>query len=224
MRCDDKVKERVMGESINYVHEDSPNVCAYLKLDVEEHPRLDAEDLRSLGLELKRVVDDYIHEHKGLQIVEHSSSYHIMNGNDCWAKVWYNGMASSQIATKRGAEKVAKKFVELMEDKSKIEGMPVLRHIISMDYNCVIRNNKGEICKFVRTSDAEKFVEEHGNNKYNQLIKEGSFCYGSMKLCKADSSVETIIIFKECDGDRDFYKDILYDLREYIHDEIEEAY
>lgn len=224
MKCDDKVKQREMGQAISFVHEDSPNNCSYLKLDVEEHPKLDAEDLRPLGLELKRVVDDYIHEHKGLQIVEHSSSYHIMNGDECWAKVWYDGMASSQIATKKGAKLVAEKFVELMEDKSKIEGMPVLRHIISMDYNCVIRNNKGEICKFVRTSDAEKFIEEHGDNKYNQSIKEAFWCSGGMKLCKEGSTAETISIFKECEGDRDFYKDILYDLREYIHTDIVEAH
>lgn len=223
MKCDDKVQERVMGESIGFLHEDSPNNCSYLKLDVEEHPRLDREDLRPLGSKLKEVVDDYIHEHKGLQIVEHSSSYHIMNGDDCWAKVWYNGMASSQIATKEGAKMVANKFVELMKDKSKIGGMPFLRHIVSLEYNSVVLNNKGEICKFVRTSDAEEFIREHGDNKYNQLIRETSFCFDGMKLCKADSLAETIIIFKECEGDKKLHKDILYDLREYIHDNIVEA-
>ena len=223
MKCDDKVEQREIGQSMSFVHEDSPNNCSFLKLDVEEHPKLDREDLKPLGLKLKEVVDDYIHEHKGLQIVEHSSSYHIMNGNDCWAKVWYNEMANSQIATKEGAKKVAKKFVELMEDKSKIVGMPILRHLCGKDYNSVILNNKGEICKFVRTSDAEEFIEEHGDNKYNQPIRDGFLCSCAMRLCKEGSNAETISIFKECEGDREFYKDILFDLREYIHEDIEEA-
>ena len=218
MNC--KIESKISGETIAYKHEDAENSCSFLKIDVEEHPDLAEDDLEPLGTILLSDVEKYIKDNKKLQIVEHSSSFHIMHGGKTYAKVWYNGMASSQIATKDGALKVAKYIVERLEDGCKINGMPKLRHMCSPNYSAQVYDSAGEIAKFASTNDADEFIE-YSLKKYGQKIE--SLCGRSILFKKGSSSVETIIIYDVCKGTKDTHKDILFDAREYIHKHIEEA-
>lgn len=218
-----EIKWRLNGCEFRAYHDGGETGCAYISLDYEEHPDLEEEDLEPLGKILIKVVDDYLKKRQGeYTLEEHSSSVHVKKDKNTIAKIWHNQMHNSQIKDKYGALLVAKEFVKIMEGDKRIEKMPRIVEECGTLPAGIVKGHT-TIASFKEISDANRYINEYATYKYKQEI-DVSGC-GIAKLMNDRRSGTTIELFK---GMGNFVGDkkpenILYHLREFIHDKVEEA-
>lgn len=203
-------------------HKHALNDCNYLQLDYEEHPKLDKSDLEPLMNILVKTVEDYIVENKKshFELVEHSSSVHVLYEGKLVAKIWHDGLANSQIRNSRGAWRVAEEFVNYMEDNTDKIKMPQIKEVCgSLPY--AVTNGCLATASFKHKSDADKYMDDFVYTKYGQRIYDTC---GKVALKNSKESGNTIELFGDCMCFKDMdLKAILYHLREYIDTYIEEA-
>jgi len=219
-KYDDNIKWRLGECSFMAKHNKAENNCSFLSIDYEEHPLLKESDLEPLGMKLLETVDEYLKGKSEFTIEQHSSSYHVLNRHGTIAKIWDDSGHNSQITNKRGAKKVAEKLVEYLERGSVPKAMP--RQVSSCSDLPYVVERKGRVlARFRKKSEADKYWETCVINKHNQRIKD--FC-GKTSLINSRESGSTIDLFSGLGAYANpTAQDVLYSLRDYIVQEIEEV-
>lgn len=216
MECRKNIKSDEDNESIWFTY--NGQSCAFLDLDVTEHPSLRLEDREILGGLLLDTIEKYIGDKDKFRFEKHSSSIHIYHKHVVIAKVWHNELASSQIRNEESAMKVAKQLVNYIKDPS-LTYYPKKRMICSPEFNYAVTDGDGAIAKFVREEDADYFLSDYANGKYNQKIVIGINPTNISVLMKEDSKAHTVELFHGFGVfPNNFAKKLLYSIREYIHD------
>lgn len=219
----DEIEYETSSIDLKAYHKGGENGCSFLKLDYEEHPDLERNDLDKLGQLLIEKVEEYLKEKKGAYVLEeHSSSYHVLHDGDIIAKIWHNDFANSQIKNSDGAKRVAEEFVKVMNGRKTCSKMPKLEEgssCSSLFYRVV--DGCIRIASFKNSDDAERYIEEFVLKKYNQRIQKKK---NVVKLINSRGSGDTITLYLGF-GQYPLNKaeNILYHLREFIHDYIEEV-
>lgn len=216
MICRKNIESNYDSDSIWFTY--AGECCAFLDLDVTEHPQLGKEDREELGDRLLDTIEKYIEEKKVFRMEEHSSSIHILRGKNTVAKVWYDRLVNSAIKSKDDAYKVSKKLIEMLEDKNKIH-YPHIEVGFGGPCNIKIVEDDKILAKFKNRSDANAFLDILKNNGWeSQKISKKSKITSLQYMNDRDHSID--LFHGMGFFPSDLANKILYCLRKYINEEL----
>lgn len=209
-----KIKYDKHGCEFKAYHEDKQNAgCSYLRLDHEEHPLLNSDNVEKLGLELIDHIEQFLCEPYSIE--RGPGTVTILDGDgQRVARVYINGenFKVSDVETVEDAYEIAYKLIECFKRETH-ESCPVTSCCDTYD----IRKDGKVIASFESRELRDEFFKFKYESKYGYKIKND--WEGCNLMNKRRDRANCIVIW-----DTHFSKDkrtaILSEIREYMCEEM----